>query len=58
VDRLAGRLHALLDFGQIDEILADSLQRYVQGVRRQCEEVHAALYEAYISYPIEAAIAS
>jgi uncharacterized alpha-E superfamily protein len=58
VDRLAGRLHASLDYSQIDEILADSLPAYVQGVRRQCEQVHSALYQAYVAYPIESAIAS
>lgn len=58
VDRLAGRLRASLDYSQIDEILADSLQSYVQGIRRQCEQVHAALYQTYISYPAESAIAS
>ena len=58
VDRLAGRLRASLDFTQIDEILADSLQSYVQGVRRQCEQVHTALYQSYIAYSTESAIAS
>ena len=50
VDRLAGRLRASLDYSQIDEIMADSLQSYVQGIRRQCEHVHTALYQTYISY--------
>lgn len=56
VDRLAGRLRASLDYSQIDEIMADSLQSYVQGIHRQCEQVHTALYQTYISYPTEAAI--
>ncbi len=34
VDRLAGRLRASLDYSQIDEIMADSLQSYVQGIRQ------------------------
>ena len=55
VDRLAGRLRASLDYSQIDEIMADSLQSYVQGIRRQCEQVHTALYLTYINYPAEAA---
>jgi uncharacterized alpha-E superfamily protein len=58
VDRLAGRLRASLDYSQIDEIMADSLQSYVVGIRRQCEQVHTALYQTYISYPIESAISS
>jgi uncharacterized alpha-E superfamily protein len=58
LDRLAGRLRASLDYSQIDEILADSLRSYVVGIRQQCEQVHTALYQSYISYPIEAAITS
>ena len=58
VDRLAGRLRASLDYSQIDEIMADSLQSYVQGIRRQCEQVHTALYQTYISYATESAFAS
>ena len=55
VDRLAGRLRASLDYSQIDEIMADSLRSYVQGIHRQCEHVHTALYQTYISYATETA---
>ena len=58
VDRLAGRLRASLDYSQIDEIMADSLQSYVQGIRQQCEHVHTALYQTYISYATETAFTS
>ena len=58
VDRLAGRLRASLDYSQIDEIMADSLQSYVQGIRRQCDHVHTALYQTYITYQFESTIAS
>ena len=42
-ERLAGRLHASLDYGQVDEILSDdphALPR--RASRRQCEQIHAA----------------
>jgi len=55
-DRFAGRLRAKLSFSQIDEIMAESLIAYVQSVHRQCDLVHAALYQTYITYPIESAI--
>ncbi len=58
VDRLAGRLRASLDYSQIDEIMADSLQSYVQGIHRQCQHVHTALYQTYISYATETAFTS
>jgi hypothetical protein len=37
--------------------MADSLSRYVQAIAKRCDQVHTALYQAYISYPIETAIA-
>jgi uncharacterized alpha-E superfamily protein len=57
-ERFAGRLKATLAYGQIDEIMADSPLRYLENIRKQCEQVHAALYQTYITYSIEAAIAS
>jgi uncharacterized alpha-E superfamily protein len=57
VDRLAGRLRASLDYSQIDEIMADSLQSYVRGIRKHCDLVHTALYQTYINYLTETAIA-
>jgi uncharacterized alpha-E superfamily protein len=56
-ERFAGRLRAALNFGTIDEIIADDLVRYVESIRRQCDQIHAALIQTYISYPIEVAIA-
>jgi len=58
VERFAGRWRASLDYSQIDEIIAESLQSYLQGIRRQCEQVHGALYQTYINYELESAIAS
>jgi uncharacterized alpha-E superfamily protein len=55
-ERLAGRLHASLDYGQVDEILSDDPQSYVDGIGRQCIQVHAAFYQTYVTYPIESAL--
>jgi len=57
VDRLAGRLRASLDYSQIDEIMADNLASYVRSIHTQCDQVHVALYQTYISYLAETAIA-
>jgi uncharacterized alpha-E superfamily protein len=56
-DRLAGRLRAALNFGTIDEIIADDLVRYVESIHEQCDQIHAALHQTYISYALEAAMA-
>lgn len=37
-ERLAGRLHASLDYGQVDEILSDDPHAYLKGIGRQCHE--------------------
>jgi uncharacterized alpha-E superfamily protein len=56
VERIAGRMQATLAFGQIDEIMSDGLQAYLETVLRQCSQAHSALYQTYIAYPIEAAL--
>jgi uncharacterized alpha-E superfamily protein len=54
--RLAGRLHASLDYGQMDEILGEDPHAYLEGITRQCAQVHAAVYQSYVAYPIESAL--
>ncbi len=56
VERIAGRLRATLGFSQIDEIMSGGLHAYLQELLRQCGQVHGALYQTYVSYPIEAAL--
>jgi len=55
-ERLAGRLRSTLDYAQIDEIMADNLHAYLEQIQRQCGQVHAAIQETYITYPIESAL--
>ena len=54
-DRLAGKLKASLDFGQIDELIGGSLGGFLANIRSQCEQIHDAVYAAYIAYDAEAA---
>jgi uncharacterized alpha-E superfamily protein len=55
-DRFAGRLHASLGYGQVDEILADDPRSYLDGIGRQCAQIHLAFHQSYIAYPIESAL--
>jgi uncharacterized alpha-E superfamily protein len=55
-DRLVGRLHASLDYAQVDEILSDNPHAYLSGIARQCAHIHTAIYQTYTAYPIESAI--
>ena len=54
VERLIGRLRSMLTYTQIDEIIS-RLHRYLADIVEQCRELHAAVHELYIEYPIEVA---
>ena len=54
-ERLAGRLHASLDYGQVDEILDDP-HAFLDGITRHAGQIHAAIYQSYVMYPIESAL--
>jgi uncharacterized alpha-E superfamily protein len=55
VAKIAGRLSAGLMFTPLEEIVA-GLAEFFADIQRQCARIHTALYEVYITYPVEAAI--
>ena len=55
-ERMAGRLHSSLDYGQVDEILNEDPHVYLDGIARHCAQIHSAVYQSYVMYPIEAAL--
>jgi len=55
--RLAGRLQASLSFGQISEILSQDVGAYLQDILRQCRDIHETMYELYVNYAIQTALA-
>ena len=55
-ERLAGRLKASVDFGQIDEMTGGSVDSFLVNVARQCEQIHEAVYASYIAYDAEAVL--
>jgi uncharacterized alpha-E superfamily protein len=57
-NRLAGRLRASLSFAQIEEIMENGLHLYLEDIQRQCGQIHEAIYQNYIAYQIESALAS
>jgi uncharacterized alpha-E superfamily protein len=58
VYRLAGRLAAHLDYGQIDEIIDTDLHGYLNEILTQCSAIQDAFFQLYISYPIEDKLAA
>jgi len=55
-ERMAGRLHASLDYGQVDEILSEDPHVYLETIARHCSQIHAAVYQSYVMYSIESAL--
>jgi uncharacterized alpha-E superfamily protein len=56
--RLTGRLRATLKLTPIDEIMAEGVHGYLNDVRRQCGQVHAAVHQIYFDYPVESSFAA
>jgi uncharacterized alpha-E superfamily protein len=56
--RIAGRLRAQLSFSQIEEIMAGGVRAYLESVRSECAEIHAAIHDIYFDYAVEAELAS
>lgn len=52
VYRLAGRLRSVLEFAQLDEILESGLSAYLVDIQNRCTQIHDAIYQTYIAYPI------
>jgi uncharacterized alpha-E superfamily protein len=55
-DRLAGRLKAAIDFGRIDELIGGSIDSFLIEITDQCEQIHEAVYSAYIAYGAESVL--
>jgi len=53
VERLAGRLKASVDFGQIDELMSGGIAAFLADITKQCEKIHETLYASYITYGAE-----
>ena len=52
LNRKVGRLQSSLQFSQIDEIIDAGLEKFLQDINAQCQEIHEAVYQVYISFPV------
>lgn len=55
--RQAGRLQAMLSYSSVPEILSGDVVAYLHGVKEQCQAIHTTIYELYVDYSIQAALA-
>jgi uncharacterized alpha-E superfamily protein len=53
-----GRLHAMLDFTTIGEILHGDTSAFLHNIREQCLRIHEQIYRYYVNYSIQSALAS
>ncbi len=56
--RLGGRLQASLNYSSADEILNQDVVGYLKSIQAQCRAIHGTIYELYVDYSIQAALAS
>ena len=53
-----GRLHAMLGFTTIEEILHGDTAAFLHDIREQCLRIHELIYRYYVHYSIQSALAS
>jgi len=55
--RLSGRLQSSLNYSSVDEILNQDVVAYLGSIQAQCRAIHETIYELYVDYSIQAALA-
>jgi len=55
--RLAGRLQSSLSYANVEEILSQDVISYLHNILVQCREIHETIYQLYINYSIQTALA-
>jgi uncharacterized alpha-E superfamily protein len=54
IERLIGRLRSMVAYVQVSDVIRN-LHKYLGEIIEQCRDLHAAVHEVYIDYPIEVA---
>ena len=52
-----GRLHAMLEYTTINEILTGNPGKFLHNIREQCLGIHELIYRYYVHYSIQSALA-
>ena len=52
-----GKLHAMLGYTTIEEILAGDPAKFLHEIREQCMRIHDLIYRYYVHYSIQSALA-
>ena len=54
--RLAGKLRATLCYTEMDEVSATGMHDFLVSIESQCSQIHNAVHQVYIEYPVDAAL--
>ncbi len=57
LQRLSGRLQASLSYSGVDEVLNQDVVSYLESIQAQCRAIHTTIYELYVDYSIQTALA-
>ncbi|MCE9521285.1 MAG: alpha-E domain-containing protein [Alphaproteobacteria bacterium] len=52
-ERLAGRMKAGLDYGQVDELMAGDIDGFLRAIQASCKQIHQAVFDAYVGYSVD-----
>jgi uncharacterized alpha-E superfamily protein len=58
VHRRLGKLISALSFDPVEEIVGPNVQSVLGSIRSACRDVHGAIYETCISYPVDHAVSA
>ncbi len=51
--RIAGRLNARLAYADLDEVALNGAGRLLGAVELECADIHKAIHESFVAYPLE-----
>jgi len=52
-ERLAGRLKAGLDYGQVEELMQGDIDAFLRNIQAACKQIHRAVFDAFIGYSVD-----
>lgn len=55
---VVGRLHAMLGYTTVGEILAGNTADFLHSIREQCLRIHELIYRHYVHYSIQSALSA
>ena len=55
--RVSGKLRTLLGYDQISDVFTTGPGNYLRRILQECHRIHDLIYEVYIQYSVQTALA-